>query len=106
MTIVDWDVKPQCKPKKDFNDKRLESISIHFENVVSQTIRKRRLRCLFAKHPDRLSRLFKLRRDLLEVYIKLTVKIAQQQFLPFYINAGGVGSTPKGHGFRGRIKTC
>lgn len=51
---------------------------------MSRTTRKLRLRCLYAKHPDRLSRVYDLRWDLLELYTKLTVKIVQQPFPPFY----------------------
>ena len=60
------------------------SISIHFEDFVGRTTRKRRLRCLYAKHPDQLSRVYDLIWELLELYTKLTVKIWQQPFPPFY----------------------
>ena len=51
---------------------------------MSRTTRKRRLRCLYVKHPDLLSRVYDLRWELLELYTKLSVKIALQPFPPFY----------------------
>ena len=57
------------------------SISIYF---VGRTTRKWRLRCLYAKHPERLSRLYDLRWELFELHTQLTVKIGQQPFPPFY----------------------
>lgn len=60
------------------------SIIIYFEDFVGRTTRKQRLRCLYAKYPERLSRLYDLRRELFELYTQLTVKIGQQPFPPFY----------------------
>ena len=39
------------------------SISVHFEDFVGRTTRKRLLRCLYAKHPDQLSQVYDLRRS-------------------------------------------
>ena len=60
------------------------SISIYFEDFVGRTTRKRHLRCLYAKHPERLSRLYDLRWELFVLHTQLTVKIGQQPFPPFY----------------------